>query len=106
MSSEICIGPIFRGGGTKLKLLEYAAAGRPVVATYKAIEGLNMVNGVNGLFHSEVNEAFLESIRSLLSDEKLSKEIGENNKKLSREFDWNSIGQKLFSKYLELINCS
>jgi len=37
---DVCVAPIFSGSGTRLKVLEYLAAGKPVVATPKAVEGL------------------------------------------------------------------
>lgn len=103
MSSKVCICPVLSGGGTKLKVLEYIASGRPIVATFKAIEGLKMVNGVNGFFHSEVNEEFVKSIKILLSDDQLVERIGRNNRRLSLVFDWNAIGNRLSGKYSDLI---
>lgn len=99
-SSRICIAPILRGGGTKLKILEYAAAGRPLVATFKATQGLEMINGVHGIFHFDVNEVFVDSIRKLMDNESLAKEIGRNNIELARLFDWTVIGKKLYTTYL------
>jgi glycosyltransferase involved in cell wall biosynthesis len=39
-SSSLGLAPVFAGSGTRIKILEYAAAGIPVVATTKAAEGL------------------------------------------------------------------
>ena len=39
-SSAVGLAPVFSGSGTRIKILEYAAAGIPVVATTKAAEGL------------------------------------------------------------------
>lgn len=41
--------PLFSGSGTRLKVLEAFAYGRPVVATAKAVEGLDVVDGVHYL---------------------------------------------------------
>jgi len=41
--------PLFSGSGTRLKVLEAFAYGRPVVATSKAVEGLDVVDGVHYL---------------------------------------------------------
>lgn len=38
--ADICLAPIFSGSGTRLKILEYFAAGKTVVATAKAAEGI------------------------------------------------------------------
>jgi len=102
-SSDVCIAPIFRGGGTRLKVLEYAAAGKPVVATYKAIEGLDMVNNVHGLFYEDVNEDFVSGIRLLLNDNQLAQELGRNAKQLAKKYDWHLIGKELYKTYLNFV---
>lgn len=43
--ADICLAPVFSGSGTRLKVLEYLAAGKPVVATAKAAEGLAVADG-------------------------------------------------------------
>ena len=43
--ADLCLAPVFSGSGTRLKVLEYLAAGKPVVATAKAAEGLAVENG-------------------------------------------------------------
>lgn len=103
-SSKICIAPILRGGGTKLKILEYAAAGRPLVATFKAIDGLGMRNGIHGLFHLDVNKTFVHSIKRLMKDKALAKEIGQNNIALSKVFDWTNIGKKVYEIYSTFVD--
>jgi len=101
-ASTICIAPILRGGGTKLKILEYAAAGKPIVATFKAVEGLGMSNKVHGLFYKSVNEEFVNGIRSLLNCDQLVQELGWNAKQLARRYDWTLIGKKLYETYCRL----
>ena len=39
-SADLCVCPLFSGGGTRLKLLEYMAAGKPIVSTQKGAEGI------------------------------------------------------------------
>ena len=43
--ADICLSPTFSGGGTRLKILEYMAARKPVVTTPKGMEGLECLNG-------------------------------------------------------------
>ena len=43
--ADVCLAPVFSGSGTRLKVLEYLAAGKPVVATAKAAEGLGVADG-------------------------------------------------------------
>jgi len=58
--------PLFSGSGTRLKVLEAFAYGRPVVATAKAVEGLDVVDGVHYL-RAETAAEFVASI-ALLQD--------------------------------------
>ena len=44
-SAAVTIMPLLTGGGTRLKVLEAMAAGTPIIATEKAIEGLDLVDG-------------------------------------------------------------
>ena len=103
-SSKVCIAPLLRGGGTRLKILEYAAAGKPIVATYKAIEGLGMKDGVHGLFYRKVDDNFIGGIKQVLKNERLAEELGRNAKKLAEKHDWNVIGDRLYTMYSKLLN--
>jgi glycosyltransferase involved in cell wall biosynthesis len=47
--ADICVAPLFKGGGTRLKILEYLGANKPVVVTPKAAEGISLANGVHGV---------------------------------------------------------
>ena len=38
--ADVCVCPLFSGGGTRLKLLEYMAAGKAIVST-KGAEGIH-----------------------------------------------------------------
>jgi glycosyltransferase involved in cell wall biosynthesis len=44
-SAQVAVAPVRHGSGTRLKLLEYFAAGLPVVCTPKAAEGLDVEDG-------------------------------------------------------------
>jgi glycosyltransferase involved in cell wall biosynthesis len=43
--AQVAVAPVRHGSGTRLKLLEYFAAGLPVVCTAKAAEGLEVEDG-------------------------------------------------------------
>lgn len=44
-AADLMLVPLFKGGGTRLKVLEAWAAGLPVVATPRAVEGLDVRSG-------------------------------------------------------------
>lgn len=47
--SRVCVVPLRRGGGTRLKVLQAMALGVPVVSTSKGVEGLDVAPGLNVL---------------------------------------------------------
>jgi len=105
-ASDVCVAPILRGGGTRLKVLEYAAAGKPIVATFKAVEGLGMLNNVHGLFYRNVSEEFVDGIRRLLKCDQLAQKLGSNAREIAKKYDWTVIGKKLYDIYSELLTDS
>jgi glycosyltransferase involved in cell wall biosynthesis len=101
--SDVCIAPLISGGGTKLKVLEYAAAGKPIVATNKAVEGLPFVNNYNALLYDKVDDAFIDGIKRVLRDEKLRSKISFNAKKTAQKYDWNKIASHLLEIYEDML---
>jgi len=76
--------PLRTGGGLRGKLLEAWAAGRPVVATPVACEGLDAEGGVHCLI-AEDAQAFADSIVALLRDEELRLHMGASGRLLARQ---------------------
>lgn len=76
--------PLRTGGGLRGKLLEAWAAGRPVVATPVACEGLEPEGGVHCLI-AEDTRAFADSLVELLRDEELRMHLGASGRLLARQ---------------------
>jgi len=92
--------PIFSGSGTRLKILEYMAAGKPVVANTKGIEGLEISNDKDFLI-AENAESFVAQIGRLLSDNQMSAALGMRCKKIAETcYAWDSIMDNCFQKAL------
>jgi glycosyltransferase involved in cell wall biosynthesis len=66
-AAQIAIAPVRHGSGTRLKLLEYFAAGLPVVCTAKAAEGLDVEDGRHVLL-AETPSEHVAAIRALAAD--------------------------------------
>lgn len=72
--SRVVCCPIFSGGGTRIKMVEAAAYGKPIVATRIGVEGLEMSDGQEFLLRNnpiEFAEACLELLRNNVLCEKL-----------------------------------
>ena len=99
-SSDIALVPIVRGGGTKLKALDYFAAGLPVVATTKGLEGIEAIDGEHAIIIDQVDEEFVNAVRCLIVSRTERVRLGNNALKLAREkYDWDAIGSALDGFY-------
>jgi glycosyltransferase involved in cell wall biosynthesis len=96
---KVGLAPIFSGSGTRVKILEYMAAGKPVVSTAKGAEGLEVQNGVNILLGEEESTFAAEVVR-LLKDERLAGGIGAQGRETVRSrYSW-SIVMETFNRAL------
>lgn len=103
MNAGVCIAPLTRGSGTRLKILEYIAMSKPVVSTTIGAEGLEIEDGKNILIADDWSE-FADKIIELLNDDHLAKKIGANGRKLVEEkYDWKKIVEKQVRMYGDLV---
>lgn len=66
--ATIVVVPIRQGGGMRVKMVEALAAGKPVVASRLAAEGLSLRDGVNVVF-AETDGGFAQAVVDLLGDQ-------------------------------------
>lgn len=99
---SVCIVPLRAGGGTRLKILEAMALGRPVISTSIGCEGLEVVDGEH-LIIADTKEQIIEKTLLLLRDEDLRKRIIERARDLVvRRYDWGVIAKQLIQTYSEV----
>ena len=67
LNADFAVIPLQRGGGTRIKVLEAMAWGLPVVATARAVEGLDLIDGQDVRL-AETAEEFVTAIRELCAD--------------------------------------
>ena len=97
--SSVCIVPLRAGGGTRLKILEAMALGRPVVSTSIGCEGLDVVDGTH-LLIADRPEEFAEKTVRLLTDPLLYLQLAAQARQLVVEhYDWDRIADKLMNVY-------
>lgn len=100
--ADICVAPIFHGSGTRLKILEYMALGKPVISTSKGAEGIEIVNGENIIIEDDTQK-FAEDIVFLLHDATRAKNLGENARKLVKEkYTWERVSAQAIEVYKKL----
>jgi glycosyltransferase involved in cell wall biosynthesis len=99
-AADVCIAPLKQGSGTRLKILEYFAAEKPVIATRKAVEGMGVRNGVEALVFDEVDEEFIDALRNSLNQVPL--ELCKNAGVMARLHDWSMVAAKISEIYESL----
>ncbi len=96
--ADAALNPISRGSGTNLKMLEYFAAGLPVLTTHTGARGL----GVENRFHALVakDDDLVAGLEELLADESLRRNLGREARFLAEEkFSWHRIGETVADLY-------
>ena len=83
--------PLRHGGGTRLKVLEAFAAGRPVLSTSKGVEGLD-VHGACAI--ADGAAAFGEATRALLHDLPRRRALAIAGRKVAEQHAWGPIGER------------
>lgn len=97
-ASDVAIAPLLSGGGTRIKLLEYFAAGKAVVSTTKGAEGIEVEHNENILIADNWID-FADRIIELLKNTQLRNYIGNNARELvEKKYQW----EKLANDYIEL----
>ncbi|MEM5879102.1 MAG: glycosyltransferase family 4 protein [Candidatus Aenigmatarchaeota archaeon] len=99
---DIAVLPIFHGSGSRLKVLEYMAAKVPIVATPKAVEGLDLVPYKHYIPATTKGE-FLYFITKILKGQIKTEEMIKNNFFLVKKYDWRSISKNLIKEIEEII---
>lgn len=101
--TKVAIAPLKVGSGTRGKILEAMAFGRPVVSTTLGAEGLEVTNGKDILL-ADRPEEFAEKVAALIRDKVLYDSIAGNARKLVEErYDWGIIAEKLEKDYEALL---
>ncbi|GIW73119.1 MAG: hypothetical protein KatS3mg102_2661 [Planctomycetota bacterium] len=96
------VAPIDSGSGTRVKILEYGAAGLPVVATARAAEGLLLRDGEH-LLVAEQDERFSAEIVRLLGERELAGRLGRSAQALVREhYDWPVLARRFAAELTAL----
>jgi len=93
--SRVVVVPITMGGGTRIKILEAAAAGRPVVSTSIGAEGLRFIPGIE-IEIADNEEQFVRKTIELLSNRVKAEEMGKlARSKVEREYTWEMSKRRL-----------
>jgi polysaccharide biosynthesis protein PslH len=90
-ASALAVVPLRSGGGTRLKVLESFALRTPVIATSKAVEGLDVRDGKQLLIADDA-PAFVRAVHDLIQQPDRASELAENAFSLVQaRYDWRQL---------------
>lgn len=90
--ADIAINPMFTGSGTNIKMLDYMAAGIPVISTPIGARGLEIESYKHAII-CPANQMLGEIVK-LLSDERLQDDLRKNARELAEEkYSWERISR-------------
>ncbi len=93
-AAAVAIVPLRAGGGTRLKILEAAATGVPVVSTSVGAEGLSFADETEILRRDDA-EPFARAIVTLLGDPGAARrQASEARSRVEKEYGWGPIGER------------
>lgn len=92
--AAVAVVPLLAGGGTRLKILEAAACGVPVVSTSLGAEGLALEPEREILLRDEP-EGFAAAVAALVSQpERAKRQTRAARERVEALYGWNAIGQR------------
>ncbi|WP_203415603.1 glycosyltransferase [Candidatus Scalindua japonica] len=101
--SRVICCPILSGGGTRLKIIEAAAYGKPVVSTTIGAEGIEMYDGRELLLRDDP-ASFAEACIDLLNSINLCNKLGSAAREVTiRNYDRNNV-IRLIKQYITEVN--
>lgn len=93
--SRVIVTPILVGGGTRFKIIEAGAYGRPVVSTTVGMEGIDLVPGPEIMVRDDP-DAFASACVELLGDAPLCERIGlAAREKIASRYDRRVVIEKI-----------
>ena len=100
--ATVILAPILNGSGTRFKILEAWAARRPLVATTKAVEGLN-ATPMTHFWVGDTVSAFIDGIHQILrAPERAGDIVDAAHRFVTAYYDAHLIGER-FRKTLEAL---
>jgi glycosyltransferase involved in cell wall biosynthesis len=93
LAADVAVVPLRQGGGTRMKVLDYFAAGLPLVSTAKGVEGIPIRDGVEFVCADEA-QPFAEAVRRLLERPDEARALGARGRAFVEPMDWLAIAQR------------
>jgi glycosyltransferase involved in cell wall biosynthesis len=100
--AQVVVVPLRTGVGIRGKILEGWSAGRAMVATSLACQGIDAIHGQNIMIADEP-ELFARWTVALLKHPDFCHDLGEKGRQLVEEkYDWDILGEQMIDLYEEV----
>jgi glycosyltransferase involved in cell wall biosynthesis len=97
------VAPLRIGGGMRLKVVELMAAGKLLVSTTIAKEGIPVVDGENGFVADDPKEFAKRILACLRNPDSMQSLIDKGRALIRQEYTWESVVKRFEDEYLTLI---
>jgi glycosyltransferase involved in cell wall biosynthesis len=89
-STDVALNPIVSGGGTNLKLIEYFAAGAPVVSSELGVRGIDVEDGTHVLLATDAG--LVQAIAETVADPGAASQRARRARALAEaDYDWSIV---------------
>jgi glycosyltransferase involved in cell wall biosynthesis len=103
-AAAIVVAPIRKGGGMRVKVLDAMAAGKAIVGTSLAFEGLRVTSGEHAIVADD-DASMCEAIRRLLADEREREALGRAARAhVAASFSWEQTALAYEAVYDRLLS--
>ncbi len=96
-AADLAVVPLREGGGTRMKIIDDFAAGLPVVATSKGIEGIPAADGEAALIRDDWDE-FAAAVAELARNTERRERLAAGGRRIAETVDWTALAER----YLKL----
>ena len=102
-NSHLVVVPVRAGGGTRLKVLEAAASGKPIVSTRLGVQGIAFNDG--DVVIADDAASLAKGVIALLRDDDRRRSLGARARSVAAKYQWASIGAD-FRRIVETVAAS
>jgi glycosyltransferase involved in cell wall biosynthesis len=100
-SADVAVMPLQQGAGTRMKVMDYFAAGIPVVSTSKGIEGLDLEDGRELLVRDDW-DSFADAVMTVINEREALDALVSAGRKYVQQLDWSDIARRYLKLYAEI----
>lgn len=97
-AADIAVVPLLKGGGTRMKIIDYFACGIPVVSTSKGIEGIPVTSGCEAFIEDDW-EKICDHIEQLLDDRARYQAMVAAARRFVEPLDWRQLAYRYVESF-------